>query len=197
MADRTGPGELQEHRAYLYRYALLQLRDANRADDVVQETLLAAIEGGDRHAGRSSVKTWLTGILKHKITDLFRKQSRETQVPEAPPGADEREFADEYFDQARRDHWHTFPPTWEDPERSFEQARFWEVFERCNVQLPPQTARVFAMREFMGMDTGDICKELGISSTNCWVILYRARMSLRECLETAWFGPENKLRATR
>ena len=197
MADRTGSGELQEHRAYLYRYALLQLRDANRADDVVQETLLAAIEGGDRYAGRSSVKTWLTGILKHKITDLFRKQSRETQVPETPPGKDEREFADEFFDSARRDHWHTFPPTWEDPERSFEQARFWEVFERCNVQLPPQTARVFAMREFMGMDTGDICKELGISSTNCWVILYRARMSLRECLETAWFGPENKLRATR
>ena len=86
MADRTGPGELHKHRAYLYRYALLQVRDANRAEDIVQETLLAAMEGGDRYAGRSSVKTWLTGILKHKITDLFRKQSRETQVPEAPPG---------------------------------------------------------------------------------------------------------------
>lgn len=90
-------------------------------------------------------------------------------------------------DRARRDHWHTFPPTWQDPERSFEQARFWEVFERCNVQLPAQTARVFAMREFMGMETGDICKELGITSTNCWVMLFRARMSLRECLETNWF----------
>ncbi|MBI3529743.1 MAG: sigma-70 family RNA polymerase sigma factor [Betaproteobacteria bacterium] len=197
MAERTGPGELQEHRAYLYRYALLQVRDANRAEDIVQETLLAAIEGGDRYAGRSSVKTWLTGILKHKITDLFRKQSRETQVPDAPDGEDEREFADQFFDQARTDHWHTFPPTWEDPERCFEQKRFWEVFERCNTQLPAQTARVFAMREFMGMDTGDICQELGISSTNCWVILYRARMSLRECLEVAWFGPEERVRPVK
>ena len=197
MADRIGPGELQEHRAYLYRYALLQVRDANRAEDVVQETLLAAIEGGDRYAGRSSVKTWLTGILKHKITDLYRKQSRETQVPEAPADEDEREFADQFFDQARTDHWHTFPPTWEDPERSFEQKRFWEVFESCNTQLSAPTARVFAMREFLGMDTGDICKELGISSTNCWVILYRARMTLRECLEVAWFGPEEKIGAAK
>ena len=183
---------IETHRSYLYRYALLHVRDADRADEVVQETLLAALESAERYAGRSTVKTWLTGILKHKITDLFRKQSREVQVPLAPPGKDEREFADEFFDRARRDHWHTFPPTWQDPERSFEQARFWEVFERCNVQLPAQTARVFAMREFMGMETGAICKELGITSTNCWVMLYRARMSLRECLETTWFGREER-----
>ena len=189
--------DIEKHRAYLYRYALLQVRDANRAEDVVQETLLAAIEGGERYAGRASVKTWLTGILKHKIIDLFRKQSRETQVPDTPDGEDEREFTDRYFDQARTDHWHTFPPTWQDPVRSFEQKRFWEAFERCNTRLPDQTARVFAMRELMGMDTGDICKELGISSTNCWVILYRARMSLRECLEVTWFGPENRTRPVK
>lgn len=189
MAQDTGFGDFQEHRAYLYRYALLQVRDANRADDVVQETLLAAIESGESYAGRSSVKTWLTGILKHKITDLFRRQAREVQVPETPDGEDDREFADEFFDTARRDHWHTAPPTWQDPERSFEQARFWETFERCIAGLPPQTARVFSMREFMGMETAEICKELGISSTNCWVILYRARMTLRDCLETTWFNP--------
>ncbi len=193
MTDPAAPAEFEKHRDYLYRYALLQVRDASRADDVVQETLLAAMESGGNFAGRSSLKTWLTGILKHKIIDLFRRQSRETQVPEVPEGEDEREFADQFFDQARTDHWHTFPPIWQDPERCFEQKRFWEAFERCNTQLPPQTARVFAMRELMGMDTGDICKELGISSTNCWVILYRARMNLRECLETAWFGPEEKV----
>ena len=192
MTDPVAPAEFEKHRNYLYRYALLQVRDSSRADDVVQETLLAAMESGSNFAGRSSLKTWLTGILKHKITDLFRKQSRETPVPEAPSGEDQREFADEFFNQARRDHWHTFPPTWEDPERSFEQTRFWEVFERCNVQLPLQTARVFAMRELMGMETGEICKELGISSINCWVILYRARMTLRECLETMWFGAGDK-----
>ncbi len=197
MTDSAPAGELEKHRDYLYRYALLQVRDASRADDVVQETLLAAMESRGNFAGRSSLKTWLTGILKHKITDLFRRQSREIQVPVAPAGEDEREFADQFFDQAQTDHWHTFPPTWQDPERSFEQKRFWEAFESCSTQLPAQTARVFAMREFMGMETGDICKELGISSTNCWVILYRARMTLRECLEATWFGPEEKVRPVK
>jgi RNA polymerase sigma-70 factor, ECF subfamily len=197
MTDTNAPGDFEKHRDYLYRYALLQLRDASRDDDVVQETLLAAMESGGNFAGRSSLKTWLTGILKHRITDLFRRQSRETQVPEARAGEDEREFADQFFDQAGTDHWYAFPPTWQDPERSFEQKRFWEVFERRSSQLPAQTARVFAMREFMGMETGAICKELGISSANCWVILYRARMSLRECLEAAWFGPEERVRPVK
>lgn len=191
MPHSPAPGELEAYRAYLYRYALLQVRDTNRAEDVVQETLLAAIESGDGYAGRSSLKTWLTGILKHKIVDLFRRQSRETPAPAAPAGEeDDREFTDHFFDQARRDHWSAAPPTWEDPERSLEQKRFWETFERCTARLPPQAAQVFAMREFMGMGTEDICKELGITPTNCWVILYRARMGLRECLETTWFGPE-------
>jgi RNA polymerase sigma-70 factor, ECF subfamily len=186
----SGPSmqELEAQRAYLYRYALLQMRDKSRAEDAVQETLLAAIEGGGSFDGRATLKTWLTSILKHKIIDLFRKQSRESQAPAPEEGEDEREYADHFFDQARRDHWHNAPPTWEDPERSFEQKRFWEVYERCSAQLPPQTARVFAMRELMGMETEDICTELGISTSNCWVILYRARMNLRECLELNWFG---------
>ena len=184
--------DIEKHRDYLYRYALLQVRDASRADDVVQETLLAAMEGGGNFAGRSSLKTWLTGILKHKIIDLFRRQSKEAPLPDAPGGEEDREFADEFFDQARTDHWHAFPSTWQDPEHCFEQKRFWEAFERCNTRLPDQTARVFVMRELMGMETGDICKELGISATNCWVILHRARLNLRECLEASWFVPENR-----
>jgi hypothetical protein len=121
MSDFDAPGDFEKHRDYLYRYALQRLRDASRADDVVQETLLAAVESGGIFAGGSSLKTWLSGILKHKITDLFRRQSRETPVPAAAEGEDEREFADQLFDHARADHWHTFPQTWEDPERSFEQ----------------------------------------------------------------------------
>ena len=184
----TDAAAIETHRPYLYRYALLHVRDTDRAEEVVQETLLAAIESAGRYAGRSSVKTWLTGILKHKITDLFRKQARETPVPQAPDGEDDQEFADHYFDQARQEHWISPPTAWADPEQSLEQKRFWEVFERCAAKMPPQLARVFAMRELMGMDTADICKELDISSTNCWVILYRARMSLRECFEINWFG---------
>ena len=94
-----------------------------------------------------------------------------------------------YFNRADRDHWHSFPQSWGNPERSLEDKRFWEVFDLCSKQLPAQIARVFYMREFMGLETDEICKELSITATNCWVMLYRARMGLRECLETRWFGP--------
>jgi RNA polymerase sigma-70 factor (ECF subfamily) len=190
----TQPGRpdlhgVAQYRDYLYRYALLHLRDASRAEDVVQETLLAAVETGDRFSGRSSLRTWLTGILKHKIIDVFRKQSRETPVPSSgTDGESDEEFADFYFDKQRTDHWHTFPQTWGDPERALEDKRFWEVFDQCSGQMPPQIARAFYLRELMGLETDEICKELSITPTNCWVMLYRARMSLRQCLEVRWFG---------
>jgi RNA polymerase sigma-70 factor, ECF subfamily len=183
--DRNG---IAQHRDYLYRYALLHLRDASRAEDVVQETLLAAVESPDRFSGRSSIRTWLTGILKHKIIDVFRKQSRETPLEPGDEADSDEDFADRYFDRARTDHWHAFPQSWGDPERSLEDKRFWEVFEQCSRQMPPQIARAFYMRELMGLETDEICKALGITATNCWVMLYRARMSLRQCLQTRWFG---------
>jgi RNA polymerase sigma-70 factor, ECF subfamily len=186
---RPDPHGVAQHRDYLYRYALLHLRDASRAEDVVQETLLAAVETGDRFSGRSSLRTWLTGILKHKIIDVFRKQSREAPVASsAGEGESDEEFADLYFDKQRTDHWHTFPQTWGDPERTLEDKRFWEVLDQCSEQMPPQIARVFYLRELMGLETDEICKELSITATNCWVMLYRARMSLRQCLEVRWFG---------
>ena len=97
MTDPAAPAEFEKHRDYLYRYALLQIRDGSHADDMEQETLLAAMESGSNFAGRSSLRTWLTGILRHKIIDLFRRQSRETQVPVAPDGEDERDFAGHFF----------------------------------------------------------------------------------------------------
>jgi RNA polymerase sigma-70 factor (ECF subfamily) len=183
---QTDQNAVAQHRDYLYRYALLQLRDKSRAEDVVQETLLAAMESRDRFSGKSSLRTWLTGILKHKIIDVFRKQSRETTVDMAADRDSDEEFADQYFDKQRTDHWHTFPQVWGDPERTLEDKRFWEVFDKCSQQMPPQVARAFYMRELMGLETDEICKELSITATNCWVILYRARMSLRQCLEVRW-----------
>jgi RNA polymerase sigma-70 factor (ECF subfamily) len=182
------PPDVAQHRDYLYRYALLHLRDASRADDVVQETLLAAVESPDRFSGRSSLRTWLTGILKHKIIDVFRKQARETTVDAPAVMESEEDFADLHFNKQDTDHWHSFPTTWGDPERSLEQKRFWEVFDQCSQQMPGQVARVFYMREFMGLETDQICQELSITPTNCWVMLYRARMNLRQCLETRWFA---------
>lgn len=177
--------ELAAQREYLFRFALTHLRDPARAEDVVQETLLAAMEGRSAFSGRAQLRTWLTGILKHKIIDVFRRQARE--APLESPGESDEEFADLFFDPQDSDHWRSFPDNWGDPEKSLERTRFWEVFDACSQSMPPQTARVFAMRELMGLETDEICKELGITANNCWVMLYRARMSLRQCLEARWF----------
>jgi RNA polymerase sigma-70 factor (ECF subfamily) len=180
--------EVEGQRDYLLRYAALQLRDRAAAEDAVQETLVAALAGEKSFGGLSNLRTWLTGILKHKIIDVFRKQSREAPLDPDGDGQSDEEFADVYFDKQRTDHWHQFPQTWGNPERSLEDKRFWEVFDQCSKQMPPQIARAFYLRELMGLETDEICKELGITATNCWVMLYRARMNLRQCLEVRWFG---------
>jgi RNA polymerase sigma-70 factor (ECF subfamily) len=170
-------------RPYLLRYAALQLRDSAAAEDAVQETLLAALAGEANFAGRSNLRTWLTGILKHKIVDAIRRQSRER--PDAAAGEDAGEF-DGLFD--RRGHWQEAPDAWQQPEGSLQQKQFLAALEACLRALPEKTARVFMMREHLGLETPEICKELGISATHCWVILHRARMALRLCLETNWFA---------
>jgi len=187
-AATIGPQELEQHRAYLLRYATIQLRDPDRAEDAVQETLLAALENRAGFAGKSTLKTWLTGILKHKLIDQIRRQSREQPIDTSPDAEGESEGGD--FDALFKPdgHWETFPQAWADPAAALENRRFWQALEACSDALPRNTARVFMMRELMGMDTGEICKELNITATNCWVLLYRARMSLRECLDKNWFG---------
>lgn len=179
------PLELERHRPYLLRFALLQLRDRNAAEDAVQDTLLAALQGASRFAGQSSVRTWLVGILKHKIIDGIRKTARE-QPLERPDG-DGAEDLDAYF--ADDGHFADAPEEWASPERSLEERRFFEALERCLQGLPRNTASAFTMRELLGLETEEICKELGISTSNCWVMLYRARISLRACLERTWFLP--------
>jgi RNA polymerase sigma-70 factor (ECF subfamily) len=188
-ARTPDPQELAEYRDYLCRFATLHLRDAARVEDVVQETLLAAVESRAKFSGKAHVRTWLTGILKHKILDTFRRQAREVAAPGERDEADD-EFQELFFDREDRDHWRSFPQTWADPEQALEQRRFWEVLDACSKALPPHTARAFVMRELMGLETDEICKELGITPNNCWVMLYRARMALRECLETRWFAPD-------
>jgi len=170
---------VEAERAYLLRYASLQLRDRAAAEDAVQETLLAALAGEAGFAGRSNLRTWLTGILKHKLIDTVRKQGRETPI-------ESDEALEALFDE--RGHWLAFPPEWRDPDRSLEEKQFFAALELCLEGLPAKTARVFLMREHMGLDTDEICKELAITSTHCWVLLYRARMALRKCLEMNWFA---------
>ena len=175
--------ELERHRPYLMRFALLQLRDRSAAEDAVQEALLAAIQGAERFAGQSSVRTWLIGILKHKIVDNIRRATREHPAEIATEAG--TEDLEAFF--GSDGHFTEPPGEWESPEKALEERRFFEALERCLQSLPKNTASAFTMRELMGLETEEICKELGISPSNCWVMLYRARMNLRACLERTWF----------
>ena len=168
------------------RFALLQVRDRAATEDLVQETMLAALSASERFTGGSSVRTWLTGILRHKIIDLFRKSGREQSIDA---------FADDSgtddIDAMFRDGRYVQTPVdWGDPERLLTERRFMEALERCVQGLPLAASQAFLMREIMGFETEDICKELGVSTTNCWVLLHRARMRLRACLEQSWFGAD-------
>ena len=176
---------VERERPYLLRYASLQLRDAHAAEDAVQETLLAALAGEASFQGRANLRTWLTGILKHKIIDAIRKSRREA------PAASGEEF-DALFDE--RGHWLEMPAAWSDPDASLEQQRFFAALEACLARLPQKIAQAFMMREHLGLDTGEICKELAVTPTHCWVLLYRARMALRECLEKDWFAGKGNRR---
>jgi len=179
--------QFNAQRGYLLRVAQLQLRDRDQAEDVVQETLLAALAAEAKFEAKSSVKTWLTGILKHKIVDAIRKKAREPSVSMLQQEA-EIDDLDVFFNEHDNDHWETKPAEWRNPERDLEQLQFMEMMDFCLDKLPPNTARVFMLREVMELESDEICQELKITATNLLVILYRARMLLRKCLEQNWFG---------
>jgi RNA polymerase sigma-70 factor, ECF subfamily len=185
MADPTFAAQLQSQRAYLLRVATLQLRDTALAEDVVQDTLVAALQGEQGFSGKSSLKTWLTGILKHKIVDTIRRKTRAPMLASFDEECRVDDF-DALFDETG--HWENPPADWGDPEAELSQQQFLAVMQACLEKLPPNTARVFMMREVMELETEEICTELTITSNNLWVILYRARMALRLCLEQNWFA---------
>jgi RNA polymerase sigma-70 factor, ECF subfamily len=170
---------VEGERAYLLRYATLQLRDRAAAEDAVQETLLAALAGEASFGGRSNLRTWLTGILKHKIVDAIRRSSRETPLPEDAE-------LDALFDETG--HWREAPQAWPEPDASLSQKEFFAVLEDCLAKLPAKTSQAFMMREHLGFETDDICKELAVTPTHVWVLLHRARIALRLCLQMNWFG---------
>lgn len=172
-----------EHGDYLFRVARRQLRSDAQAEDAVQEALLAALSARDRYTGGATLRTWLTGILKHKIIDLIRRQAREVEIPR---DADDEEDWEALF-QAD-DHWVSPAREWRSPENETELAQLRVILLQCIDGLKPAMARVFSLREVVGLETDEICKELNISPTNCWVLLHRARLFLRACLELNGFS---------
>ncbi len=179
MMDTQSFEEIEGHRPYLMRYALAQLRDSHLAEEAVQDCLLAAIENAATFRGGSSLRTWLTSILRFKVIDLQRKAVSERARFAEPAGGedfDDEAWLDALFDETG--HWRDKPQAWGDPEAALDQKRFWEAFERCLDKLPGASGRVFYKREVLGEDTEDICKAEAITSSNCWVILHRARIGL-------------------
>ena len=176
--------QVQALRPQLLRFARHQLRNDAWAEDAVSDTLLAALEKPQAYTGAAQLKTWLIGILKHKVIDQIRRHRREVSTTRDD---DDREDLDELLFRADG-HWQEAPADWGHPGGALQQKQFFEVLETCMEHLPGQQGRVFMMREWLELDTEEICKETGVSATNLFVLLHRARLRLRECLQKNWFN---------
>lgn len=177
---------LDEHGDALFRYAMLHLGDRAAAEDAVQETLLAALSARKDFAGKSSERTWLVGILKHKVIDHIRKASREQAVADLESS---EHFVSECFTQ--KGFWNPGPRNWGGGATGqLEKGEFWDAFRFCVSRLPPLLAGAFMLRETGEIATEEICKVLKVTATNLWTMLHRARTRLRSCLEANWFDRE-------
>jgi len=164
----------------LFRYAQHRVKEMAIAEELVQETFLAAIQSQDLFKGHSSEKTWLFSILKHKIIDYYRSKKKEILNPDIEEWTQNIE---DFFNA--KGAWHIKPQAWlSDPERAYEFRQFLDLLYKCLSKIPQRIANVFVYREIDGLTTQEICKLLEISVTNCGVMLYRARMQLRRCLES-------------
>ena len=178
--------QLVEQRSYLMRFARLQLRNDAWAEDAVSETILAALAKPQAFEARSQLKTWLVGILKHKIIDSMRQRQREVMLDS---GSDD-DSADplEHMAFKADGHFAEKPADWGNPEQDLKSRQFFAILEACTDKLPPVQGRLFLMREWLELSSEEICKELALTPTNLYVQLHRARLRLRECLDLNWFA---------
>jgi RNA polymerase sigma-70 factor (ECF subfamily) len=180
---------VDDHGDFLFGFALSRVRDRSLAEDLVQETLLAAIQSRNSFEARASERTWLCGILKHKIIDYFRKSSREVGL--SPEEADMTSY--DYLFQSEgpaKGHWtaESKPTVWQtDPEKVLEHSEFRGILSHCLGELPTRIANVFVLREMDGYDATEVCGFLNISPSNLWVMMHRARLHLRRCIDVNWF----------
>lgn len=181
------PRFLESLRTQMVKFAVLQLQDADLAEDAVQEAMMGALKNAQSFAGEAAFKTWVFAILKNKIIDALRQRQRMSAAVALLEHGEENEDSPALFD--KRGFWkpEERPQYWADPEASFERNEFWQVFESCLDKLPAKQGRIFMMREFIELSSAEMCASLGISGSNLHVILHRARLRLRECLENHWF----------
>jgi RNA polymerase sigma-70 factor (ECF subfamily) len=180
---------MERYGDYLFNFAMVRVNDREKAEDLVQETFLAGLKGKERFRGKSSERTWLTSILKRKIIDIYRKQYRSKQtsldafeidVSDGDFYRSEDPFKGHWLD-GKGPHSHSLLP-----EGELEQEELARFIALCISGLPPQLAAAFIMKMVDEEDSEFICKELGITPSNLWVMLHRARLRMRECLEQSW-----------
>lgn len=176
---------LSPHRSYLLKVASRLTPNDALAEDVVQDTLLAACEKFHQFKGRATLRTWLTTILKNRLRDAWRADKR--WVAPLAKGEDSTADFDVLF-QADG-HWQDETQIqWKTPEQATCDKQFIQVLDACMQRLPAKTGQVFLMSQVLEMSTAEVCQELGIAANHLWVLLYRARMTLKLCLEKNWLG---------
>lgn len=180
--------QIVDLRAYLIKFARLQLRNDAWAEDAVSETVLAALAKPQAFGNRSQLKTWLVGILKHKVIDALRHHRREV----SGLGSTEDDQSDplDYLAFKADGHFAQTPSDWGNPEQDLSSRQFFEILEACVNKLPANQGRLFLMREWLELSSEEICKALQLTPTNLYVLLHRARLRLRECLELNWHTPK-------
>ena len=182
------PVFLEELRRYMLKFANLQLNDPQDAEDVVQEAFIGALKNRASFRRAAALKTWVFAILKYKIADALRSRVRHSKTQSRLPTDEEENSPDNRFNEYGAWLETHRPGAWGDPENAMRESQFWTVFEACLDNLPGRHARIFMMREFVELDTEEICRALDMSANSVFVNLYRARVRLRECLETHWFN---------
>lgn len=182
--------DLADIHQQMLAFARNQLNDHALADDMVQEALIKTMTHASSFKGKSAYKSWVFAILKNTIIDELRKRKREIQLSQLERQHDNDQteaLMDVLFDDTG--HWHKMqrPAKWQTPDEALEKQDFWLVLEACLDHLPAQHARIFLMREYIGLDTGEVCDECDISSSKFYVVMHRARLKLQTCLSTNWF----------
>jgi RNA polymerase sigma-70 factor (ECF subfamily) len=179
---------LEDHGDYLLRLALARVGDRDTAEDIVQDTLVAAVRNAATHEGRSSIRAWLAGILRHKVLDHYRESARtmtatDYQAQTDPNGDFENNFFESmgYWKSPRPGRWSLRP------DELAQESDFLRILNDCVQKLPKLMGQVFIMRDMDEIDSVQVCLTLGISEANLYTTLHRARFRLRRCIEVNWF----------
>ncbi len=179
---------VNEYGDCLHCYALSRTRNKEVAEDLVQETLLAAVRTHEVFRGRSAERSWLMSILKNKTCDYFRRLGRETNFTDlellSDEHADRIDGGNHWIDERGATDWRP------EGEEAMKRAEFWAILQAGLAKMPKRVAQVFMLRELDDLPSKEVCATLQISEANCWAMLHRARLALRDYLEVNFFDGE-------